>query len=125
MDEVPTAATLDVKGRGEVHGSGRTNTRSSGPAGGHGGDHEPGWRGRFKVFVAVYGKVDVAVEEGLFDFFGEEPLAFHLVKADILDLVSVRLEHHDVHGAPRACRRSRTWCACHNARSLPRVPMRM
>ena len=31
--------------------------------------------------MAVHREVDVAVEEGLFDFFGEEPLAFHLVKA--------------------------------------------
>ena len=72
--------------------------------------------------MAVYGEVDVAVEEGLFDFFGEEPLALHLVKADVLNLVSTRLKHHDLHGGAAGLRRSRTWCACHNARSLPRAP---
>ena len=48
--------------------------------------------------MAVHREVDVAVEEGLFDFFGEEPLAFHLVEADVLDLVSSCLQHHDLHG---------------------------
>ena len=91
-------ATLDVKGRGEVHGFGpHQNHVFDGPAEGHGGDQEPGWRGRFEVLVAVHGEVDVAIEEGLFDFFREETLAFHLVKADVLDLVSARLEHHDFH----------------------------
>ena len=93
------AAPLNVKGRGEVHGFGAHQHHVfDGPARGHGGDHEPGWRGRFEVFVAVHGEVDVAVEEGLFDFFGEEPLALHLVKADVLNLVSTRLKHHDLHG---------------------------
>ena len=91
-------ASPHLQRRGEVDLL-RTNQQDvfNGSARRDGCDDQPcGWC-CFEVLVAVHRKVYVAVEQGLFDLLREEPFAFHLVEADVLDAVATRLHHDNLH----------------------------
>ncbi len=62
---------------------------------GDGGDGEPARELGGQVLHAVDGEIDAAVEQGFFDFFGEETFAADFVEGSVLNFVAGSLDDFD------------------------------